>query len=311
MSRIRQHHPALALIGAALAWGLATVISKRAVEEIPPLALLPIQLTTSVITMGVVLRTRRRHWARPQRLGRLAVLGVLNPGVSYALSLLGLTQITASMSVLLWALEPVLILIGARLLLHEQLPTAVKAGAVVALTGTGLIIIRAGAAGTALGIVLTLAGVGACAGYTLACRALMVNDAALPVVVTQQAAALIFAVILLVAVRLPGVATANTSPLRTAVDVHGISATAWAAAILSGVVYYGVAFWLYLTGLHATSASTAGLYLTLIPVTGVTAGALLLHDHLNARQWAGTTLIILAVTAVAALRNNQMTPAPT
>ena len=38
-------------------------------------------------------------------------LGVLNPGVSYALGLAGLARITASASALLWATEPILILL--------------------------------------------------------------------------------------------------------------------------------------------------------------------------------------------------------
>ena len=45
----------------------------------------------------------------------LGRLGLLNPGAAYALSLLGLTTITASLSVLLWALEPLMILFLAAL----------------------------------------------------------------------------------------------------------------------------------------------------------------------------------------------------
>ena len=45
-------------------------------------------------------------------------------------------------------------------------------------------------------------------------------------------------------------------------------------AAASGILYYGLAFWLYLTGLQHVTASYAGAFLPLIPVFGVTAGYL-------------------------------------
>ena len=45
------------LILAAAAWGLGTVISKRAVSEIPPLTLLPIQLAASVLVLAILMRS--------------------------------------------------------------------------------------------------------------------------------------------------------------------------------------------------------------------------------------------------------------
>jgi drug/metabolite transporter (DMT)-like permease len=43
----------------------------------------------------------------------------------------------------------------------------------------------------------------------------------------------------------------------------------WLWAIASGIVYYGLAFWFYITALKQTSATLAGLFLNLIPVFGV------------------------------------------
>jgi drug/metabolite transporter (DMT)-like permease len=54
---------AVLLVLAAAAWGVGTVISKRAVAEIPPLTLLVVQLATSVAALGLatlVARARRR-----------------------------------------------------------------------------------------------------------------------------------------------------------------------------------------------------------------------------------------------------------
>ena len=113
-----------ALIAAAGCWGVGTVVSKQVVDDVTPLTLLPVQLTVSCAFLLVVALIRREPlvWTPPVR--RLAALGVLNPGIAYALGLIGLTTITASMSVLLWALEPVAILLLAALVLRERIPRA-------------------------------------------------------------------------------------------------------------------------------------------------------------------------------------------
>ena len=48
----------LPLILAAACWGFGTVVSKRAVAEIPPLTLLPIQLGSSLLLLAVLMRVR-------------------------------------------------------------------------------------------------------------------------------------------------------------------------------------------------------------------------------------------------------------
>jgi len=47
-----------------------------------------------------------------------------------------------------------------------------------------------------------------------------------------------------------------------------VAAAACLAAAASGVRYYGLAFWFYLTGLRQVSASVAGSLITLVPVFG-------------------------------------------
>ena len=78
---------------------------------------------------------------------RLAALGVLNPGLAYALGLLGLTSISASMSVLLWVTEPVLIVVLAVLLLREHIPATLVATMAVAVLGVPLGRVSAGRLG--------------------------------------------------------------------------------------------------------------------------------------------------------------------
>lgn len=93
---VRAYSHSLSLVAAAACWGIAAVISKRAVDEIDPLTLLPIELAVSVtVLLFLAALTNEQSFWSP-RLKRLGLLGVLNPGLSYALSLAGLARVTAS-----------------------------------------------------------------------------------------------------------------------------------------------------------------------------------------------------------------------
>lgn len=282
----RRH--ALALILAAACWGVGTVVSKQAVAEIPPLTLLPIQLGISLAFLLVI--ARRRGERMPTcRSGRLVGrLGLLNPGLAYALSLLGLIQITASLSVLLWAIEPVLILILAALVLQERLAPALVALSAVAVGGLVLVLYDPAASGALLGVGLTLAGVACCAVYTVAARRWLPDtDSTLGVVVAQQAYALGFALLLLLAATIAG---AVGRP--AALTPGGVM-----SAIASGLIYYGLAYWLYLSALRSVPASVAAVSFYLIPVFGVAAGALF-GDRLGPTQWIGAIVVIGAVAVI-------------
>jgi probable blue pigment (indigoidine) exporter len=281
-----------ALIAAAGCWGVGTVVSKQVVDDVPPLTLLPVQLAASCAFLLVVALVRREPLTWSPSVRRLAALGVLNPGIAYALGLLGLTTIAASMSVLLWALEPVAILLLAALVLRERIPPALAGTVAVAISAVLLVVYQPGASGDAVGITLTLVSIGFCALYTVLTRRLMLDDSSLAVVLAQQAAALVFAVALASVVELAGGPGWNLAGLGTG---------AWLGAAVSGILYYGLGFAFYVTGLRHLPASYAGAFLPLIPVFGVAAGYLV-GERLGLRQWLGA-IVIVAATAVIATRH--------
>jgi len=274
------------LILAAAAWGIGTVISKRAVAEIPPWTLLTVQLAVSVSAL-LLLSGPRRALAQAGT-WRLGSLGVLNPGIAYALSLFGLVSISASVSVLLWALEPLLILGLARWLLHERVGLRQVVLSFVALGGMVLVLYEPTSGGQAVGIGLTLAGVACCAVYTVVTRKLLGDESALSVVLAQQAAALAFVFVGTVLVVLIG-----RPP-----DLAGVSAEAWLSALVSGLVYYALAYWFYLTGLRQSTASFAAMSFFLIPIFGVTGGMAFLGERLDPMQWLGVAIVLAALLGV-------------
>ena len=293
---LARHRYSFSLIAAAASWGVATVISKRALDEISASTLLPIQLAFSVMILATILRIQHRPIVWSPQLRRLGLLGVLNPGVSYALSLLGLSYITASLSVLLWAIEPIMILLLAWWALGDRVTRPMAGASTVALIGVLLVVFESGSSGRMVGVALTLAGVGACAVYSVAVRNLMADDFTLVVVTIQQALALGFSLLLLAA----------TSLVEGPPSLSRVSAVAWSSALLSGVLYYAVAFWFYLTGLRQVGPGVAGAFINLIPLFGVGAGYLLLAEKLTGRQWLGAAAIVGALGAVVRQQSSRL-----
>ena len=275
---------------AAVCWGLGTVISKAALAELPPLTLLAIQLAASLAVLVLAMRLRRIP-LRGDDQSLLGRLGILNPGIAYGLSLLGLVTITASLSVLLWILEPLLILALAAWFLGERVTPAFVALSLVAIGGLVLVIYEP-AIGTSqmVGVALTVAGVACCAVYTVVTRRYMPDARETSqVVVAQQAHGLAFVLVMVVVVGLVG---------GTLIPA-GITPAGLAAAVLSGTLYYAGAYWFYLGALRRVPASLASASYYLIPVVGVTASAVLLGERLDTRQWIGVVIVLGAVVLAA------------
>jgi probable blue pigment (indigoidine) exporter len=202
--------------------------------------------------------------------------------------------------VLLWATEPVAILLLAALVLREHIAPGLAFSVAVAVLGVLLVVYQPGAAGDAAGITLTLVSVGCCALYTVLTRRLLLDDSSLTVVLVQQAAALVFAVVLATVVDVAG---------GPGWALTGLGAAAWLGAGASGVLYYGLGFWFFLTGLRQVPASYAGAFLPLIPVFGVAAGYLV-GERLEPRQLLGAVVIVAATAAIAVRHHTSVRARP-
>ncbi|MEO8105781.1 MAG: DMT family transporter [Actinomycetes bacterium] len=285
--------PVLSLVLAAACWGVGTVVSKQALDEIAPVTLLVVQLTISVVFLATMsTRSQRTRSAGCGRRQAMA-LGLLNPGLSYALALVGLSSIAASTSVLIWASEPALIVILALIILREKLTPRLWFAISLALAGVLLVVYTGGFSGSPVGVVLTLGAVLACAVYTILARIWAVDDAALSITLNQQTAALVFALVLV-----GSLALLNPSHLTGPTAFSDILTRAWAAALISGLMYYALAFWFYLSALRHVQASVAGSFLTLVPVFGV-AAAMVTGERLDVRQWIGAALVVASVAVIA------------
>lgn len=286
----------VSLVLSAVCWGFATVLTKHLLLDIPPLTLLVVQLSISLAFLWIIIAGQHIRVRLSRETLLLSLTGLLNPGLAYTLSLLGLTRTTASMSTLLWAAEPILILGLAGTLLRERLtpPLIVCSGVGV----LGVMLVSGlnpgpGQASSLAGNALTLAGVFFCAGHSVLTRRFIHRLHSILFVALQQTVALIF-VLSLWPIELGRV---GLNPLAS------VRPTVWAWAALSGIVYYALAYWFYLTGLKTMPVSRASFFFNLVPIFGVGAAYLFLGERLGAIQWVGALLILAAVVGVMRLQS--------
>lgn len=136
---------------------------------------------------------------------------------------------------------------------------------------------------------LTVAGVACCAVYTIIARHWLGGaDSTAQVVFSQQVYALGFGLALLALSWALG-----TSPLSTSVSPLGR-----ASAVGSGLLYYGLAYWFYLSALRQMPASSASASFYLIPIFGVAGSLVILGERLDPMQSLRAALVLVAVFTV-------------
>jgi len=110
----------------------------------------------------------------------------------------------------------------------------------------------------------------------------------------QQFAGLVWALALL----------SSDTPLGTFADLTGMPLHLIAASALAGLMYYAIAYGLFLSALRFMTAGAAGSYFILIPVFGVGFATTLLGERLHAVQWAGAALILASAAVLVRLTKN-------
>jgi drug/metabolite transporter (DMT)-like permease len=292
-SVVMRHHlrlsPAVLLIVACALWGAATVLNKALLTSVSPITLLVLQLAPSALVLWAAVLFRGTRVPRRSAILPLLLLGLLNPGISYTLSLMGLARVSASVSTLLWAAEPLMILGLAAIVLRE--PAGWRLIIVMLVGGLGVALVTdvgeglSGSGNDPIGILLLLSAVLCCAFYTVFSRKISESADPLFVVAVQQTAGLSWALALLFA----------KTPYGSPEEVLTVPPGVLAAAALSGVLYYAAAYWLYITALRSVPAAVAGTYFNLIPVFGVGLAYVFLGERLVPIQWVGAAAIVIAV----------------
>lgn len=277
----------------AACFGFSLVITKSVIATVDPILLLTIQsLFGTIFLWGVVLLQKIPVPLKFTSL-KAGATGLLEPGLSSIFGILGLSLTTASNVALMNTIEPILTIVLAYFILRESFNKSLWGWSGVACMGIGLIAIpdlsgmnHASLVGDGL-VFLSLL----CAAlYAIATRRIV--DDFHPVVLAALQQTFAFAWFLLILMIVSSVGTVAWASLNY---------QSLLLAIASGILGYGVAFWLYLLALRNQTASMTSLYLTLIPVFGVVAAYFFLQEQLLLIQGLGGLLVLLVVFKISKL----------
>lgn len=291
------------MILSSACWGFATVMSKAGLEYIPPLHLLVIQLASSITFLWIVVLIINRHPSLNWKTIRYSFTGILEPGLAYTFGMLGLTLTTASNASLISSTEPVFIILISWLFLRERITKYLFFFTALALTGVILIVFvdvtRIQVSQFSfLGDVLILLGTFCASIYVILSHKIIGNDnkvSPLSLAAVQQTTGFISATL----IWFTGILS------NEVIDFSSLNLDIWILAIASGIIQYALAFWFYLIALKDVSASTAGLFLTLIPLFAIGSAYLFLNEKLGILQWLGAILILISVSIISLMQQSE------
>lgn len=273
---------------AATSWAIATVLTKVALDELAPLDVLGIELSSSALAMGLLLAARGRPFL-PKAWPVFAAIGMLEPGLSFGLFDFGLARTGAADGAILIASQSLFGVLLARVLLGERISTLTRAAVLAGFVGSALVGLAESGHGTTLGgDLLVLAASAAAAAAGVGVRRMSAQADNLAATTTQlMAAALVAVPLILVA------DSGGGSELAAADRFHVL------AAVATGLLGGAVPFLAFNLAIRDLTVAHAGLILNLIPVLAAAIAVATLGERLSWPEIIGGALVIGAVTAAA------------
>ena len=274
---------------AALSWGLGIVMTKITLEQLRPVDVLGIELVVgAAVVCGV--RLARGGGGIPAWRS-FALLGLLEPGLSYALGDFGLDKTGAADAALLVSSETLFAAVLARLVLCERMSRRVAFAIGAGFAGS--VVIGLGATGSngasVVGDILVLGSSAAAAAYTVAAR--RIARAGQPDALSVTAVQLVVATIACTPLVVVAMA-AGQSNLGQADAAHML------AAVATGLLTTAIPFVLFNIAIRDVEVAGGVLVLNLVPVIAATLAVVLLGEALGAVQLLAGGVIVLAAFGV-------------
>lgn len=280
------------LVCSAFCLSVGSIVTKTLLTDVPPLPFLVIQLLASISFLWAVAFIQRLRLAQGAPSKPLILVGTVI-GTGSVCTILALNYTTASKASLIFATQPILIMGFAWMILSEHPRYRYVVLGFIALAGVAATVGGASSSGynqSLLGDFFALLSTACAALYVVWMRKIMSTQHPLVALAVVQTAALMIAVLVWYVAEV-------VSPQAGS----SVSTFQWAAAAVTGMIYYGIAFWIYLLGLQNVPANQAGLYLNLVPVFTIALAFVTLGETLTIQQWIGAVVVLGAVFAVSLL----------
>jgi len=259
---------------AGVFWGLGFPLAKLVLREIDAPHMVLLRLSVAALA---ALPFALRPGARKLFRSPLVIFGGGLYGIAFLLQFEGLARITVTLAALIVGVQPALIAITARLL-GERISRLSWLGVIGASLGAVLIAARPGAAGTPLGVALSVVAILIFLAWLfLVRRAPRAPEAmALPAVTVLMAAITVLPIALIL-----------HGPPRLDLSPQG-----WAGVIGQGVfcTFLATAAWQF--GLARVGAASAGVFINIEPLMGTILGVSLFGDKLTLPLAAGGLMIV-------------------
>jgi drug/metabolite transporter (DMT)-like permease len=281
---------AVVLLVANIVYATASVVTRIALDGLPPALLGFARLAVAAIVLLPLVRGERLPYGEGWR---LAAMGVIGFTAAFALMNWGITYSSATNAALLIIVEPLTMLLLGPALLGERLTRREAVGAALAVLGA-LIVVADGIPGVTLrvlprwrgDVLLALSGV-AYAVYSLLGR---------PVLTPANATAVTARSILWGAVAMaPLVALEWTAGARPAPSLPALAGALYLAVVITALGYVA---WNW--ALARMEAARAAAFLTVQPVVGAVLGAVVLGDPVSVYTAVGGVLIVAGLWLSAA-----------
>jgi len=278
----------LLLIGAAVVWALQPAFIKWLTAEMLPLTFTALRHTViaGVLLVVYYLRERHRFWPLGREWLLFALMGATGILINNAVQFTGLKYTTMTNCALISAMAPTFTALLAALFLRERLAGRAWLGIVLSLVGVTVIISQGSweliqSLSLNYGDVLCIVAILGWAVFSLLGVEVMKRHSA----VGATAWSSLFGAVLTC---LYGMAVGEFQPV--ALSPLAFSCAAY-ATLLGGI--FCVLAWNY--GVQAVGASTAAVFLNLMPVVGMVGGVILLGELITTASVAGAVLVISGV----------------
>ncbi len=279
------------IAAAAVAFGGGSALTVLALRGLTTADMLVVELGGSAIVVALVALASGQLHTRGA--ARAMAQGVVLPGLTWLLEILGLARTTATSGSLLLGAETLVTVALAVLVLRERLGRVGAIALVFGLAGTGLVSVGAGGTDQpvndqTVGNVLVIAAVCCAAIYLVWSRRTAQSSVEGLGVTAWQFIGSTLAVSPFVAVswmnRGTHFTSARPAQLLAALVVLGSTVAAMAA---------------FNRSIPSVSASRAGLLLSLQPIAGAVTAATVLGEPLSAHTAIGGALIVLGIVVMA------------
>jgi drug/metabolite transporter (DMT)-like permease len=273
----------VALVLAALSWGLALTAADAALAEISATDLLFIE--TAAGTAGVVVAC----WMTGRKVGGAwrpaVVLGSLEPGIAYMFANVGLILTSAAVGSMLFALESVFVVSLAAVLMRTC-PRRVEVTALaLGVLGTALVAsAQSGGRSSGMGVGIMVMSTLLSAGYVLAAKRYATGHEPVALVARQGIASLVVTAPFILGASLNGGSQLDTASISCIL-----------LACLTGIIGFSVPYTLWTTSLPHVRPGFAAVALNLVPLVGVISATLLGQGGLSPGQWGGGGLILFGL----------------